>query len=595
MTIGYLATDDEARHVNFTAKEVLEQIAAREDSRWEFKQVEFVGKRVRSPKRDALADEIAAFANAGGGVLLCGVTDDGHVQDLSGDELAALDEMLVELSTDSIKPPVRISTQHLTLPDGKVLAAEVPEGDALHRSPGGSYVRVGGTKREMTTDEELRLAQRRGQARFLWFDKQPVPQTGFRSLEESLWKPMLSAEGRTDPERALQKLALLTATANGTVEATVAGILLCTSEPDTWLPNACITATHYSGMDRSSPQLDARTITGPLHRQVADAVLFVRRNMRVGAHKSPARMDLPQYSLEAVFEALVNAVAHRDYGIKGSRVRLSMFSDRLEINSPGGLPNNLTVESMAERQATRNEAIASAFARMPVGEIPGSGNRAFFMERRGDGVSIILRTTRALAGRLPEYRLVAESDLFLTLPAAETVATPGQARVMVRGQGGPVSGADVLAFFPNGTWKRAATGGDGDALLDLYSTTLPMTVFVAATGYAGQLKRDWVPYGGALLVMLRPLACGGSVVFEKGTGQLPGLSGRLNPIRDALNRTYLYADNIAVNEGAPQPVHFTLGEELRLTDADGVAMRVCVQEILGRGALLEYRAAPHGG
>ena len=456
-------------------------------------------------------------------------------------------------------------------------------------------MRVGGTKREMTTDEELRLAQRRGQARFLWFDKQPVPQTGFRSLEESLWKPMLSAEGRKDPERALQKLALLTATANGTVEATVAGILLCTSEPGTWLPNACITATHYSGTDRSSSQLDAQTISGPLHRQVADAALFVRRNMRVGAHKSPARIDLPQYSLEAVFEALVNAVAHRDYGIKGSRIRLSMFSDRLEINSPGGLPNNLTVESMAERQATRNEAIASAFARMPVGEIPGSGNRAFFMERRGDGVSIILRTTRALAGRLPVYRLVDGSDLFLTLPAAETVATPGQATVMVRGKGGPVSGADVLAFFPNGTWKRAATGGNGDASLDLYSTTLPMTVFVAAKGYAGQLERDWVPYGGALLVMLRPLACGGSVVFEKGTGQVPGLSGRLNPIRDTLNRTYLYADNIAVNEGVPQPVHFTLGEELRLTDAEGVAMRVCVQEILGRAALVEYRATPPGG
>ena len=578
--------------MNYTAKEVLDQIKAGEDSRWEFKQVEFAGRKLRSPKRDVLADEIAAFANARGGILVCGVSDNGQVQDLSGDELAALDAALVELSTDSIKPPVRISTQHLTLPDGKVLAAEVPQGDALHRSPGGSYVRVGGTKREMTTDEELRLAQRRGQARFRWFDKQPVPQTGFRSLEESLWKPMLSAEGRTDPERALQKLALLTATQNGTIEATVAGILLCTSEPETWLPNACITATHYGGMDRSSPQLDARTITGPLHRQVADAVLFVRRNMRVGAHKSPARMDLPQYSLEAVFEALVNAVAHRDYGIKGSRIRLSMFSDRLEVNSPGGLPNNLTVESMAERQATRNEAIASAFARMPVGEIPGSGNRAFFMERRGDGVSIILRTTHALSGRLPEYRVLEESDLFLTLPAAETVATPGQAAVMVRGQGGPVAGADVLAFFPNGTWRRAATGGDGDASFGLYSTTLPMTVFVAAKGHAGQVERGWVPFGGALLVMLRPLAHGGSVIFEKGTGQLPGLLGRLNPIRDTLDRTYLYADNIAVNEGVPQPVHFTLGEELRLMDADGFGMRVCVQEILGRTALVEYRVAP---
>ena len=324
--------------MNFSANEILDQIAAREDSRWEFKRVEFAGKRLRSPKRDALADEIAAFANARGGVLLCGVTDDGHVQDLSGDQLAMLDAVLVELSTDAIKPSVWISTQHLTLPGGKlVLVAEVPEGDAHHESPGGSYVRVGGTKREMTTEERLRLAQRRGQSRFVWFDKQPVPHTGFRTLEESLWKPMLSAEGRTNPERALRKLALLIHRDNGAVEATVAGILLCTSEPEEWLPNARISATHYRGEDRSSSQLDAQDITGPLHRQVGEAARFVARNMRVGAHKSPGRVDLPQYSLEAVFEALVNAVAHRDYGIKGSRIRLSMLSDRLEINSPGGL------------------------------------------------------------------------------------------------------------------------------------------------------------------------------------------------------------------------------------------------------------------
>ena len=577
--------------MNYTSQDILDQIAAGEDSRWEFKQVEFAGKKLRSPKRDVLADEIAAFANAGGGVLLCGVTDDRQVQELSGDQLAALDAVLVELSTDSIKPAVRISTHHLTLPGGKVLAVEVPEGDAHHRSPGGSYVRVGGTKREMTTEEGLRLAQRRGQARFLWFDKQPVPQTGFGTLEESLWKPMLSAEGRMAPERALQKLALLTASQDGTMEATVAGILLCTSEPVRWLPSACITATHYSGIGRSSPQLDAQIIGGPLHRQVADAVRFVRRNMRVGAHKSPARMDLPQYSLEAVFEALVNAVAHRDYGIKGSRIRLSMFTDRLEINSPGSLPNNLTTESMVDRQATRNEAIASAFARMPVGEIPGSGNRSFFMERRGDGVSIILRTTSALSGRLPEYRVVDESDLFLTLPAAETVVRPGPATVSVREDRGPVSGADVLALFPNGTWKRATTDGDGAVRFDLYSTTLPMTVFVAVSGYAGHLERDWVPSRRGLEVTLRPLACGGSAIFENATGQVPGLMGRLNPIRDALNRTYLYADNIAVNEGTVQPVHFTLGEDLRLMDADGVAMIVRVMEILGRAALVEYRPA----
>ena len=70
---------------------------------------------------------------------------------------------------------------------------------------------------------------------------------------------------------------------------------------------------------------------------------------------------LPQYSEAALFEAIVNAVVHRDYSIRGSRIRLSMFADRLEINSPGALPNNLTIDSMDVRQSTRNEALASIF------------------------------------------------------------------------------------------------------------------------------------------------------------------------------------------------------------------------------------------
>ena len=196
--------------MTYTVQEILDQIEAREDSRWEFKQVEFAGKKLRSPKRDALADEIAAFANARGGVLLCGVTNDGQVQDLSGDQLAALDAALVEISTDSIKPPVRISTHHRRLPDGKLVAVvEVPESDAHHRSPGGSYIRVGGTKREMTTEEGLRLAQRRGQVRVRSYDERPLPSTGFGTLDEALWKTVLSASGALAPEAALRRLALL--------------------------------------------------------------------------------------------------------------------------------------------------------------------------------------------------------------------------------------------------------------------------------------------------------------------------------------------------------------------------------------------------
>ena len=157
--------------------------------------------------------------------------------------------------------------------------------------------------------------------------------------------------------------------------------------------------------------MDAQEITGPLPRQIADAVTFAVRNMHVAARKTPMRVDMPQYSEKAIFEAVVNAAVHRDYSVRGSRIRLSMFSDRLEIQSPGALPNTLSVESMAVRQATRNQAIASLLGRMGVGEIPGSAHRRYFMERRGDGVPAIIRETRELSGRPPEYRLIDDAEV----------------------------------------------------------------------------------------------------------------------------------------------------------------------------------------
>ena len=214
----------------------------------------------------------------------------------------------------------------------------------------------------------MRLARRRGQARFHSYDEQTVPGTGFETLDESLWRPLLSAEGVAEPQSALVKLALLANDDAGILRATVAGVLLCTRSPEQWLPNAGITATRYRGDDRASSQIDAQEIAGPLNRQIGDAVAFAVRNMRVAARKEPARVNLPQYSERALFEAIVNAVVHRDYSIRGSKVRLSMFENRLEIQSPGSLPNNLTLDSMEARQATRNEAFTSVLARMPVGE-----------------------------------------------------------------------------------------------------------------------------------------------------------------------------------------------------------------------------------
>ena len=559
-----------------------------EDSGWEFKEVEFAGTHPASPSRIDLAAEMIAFANADGGWLLLGVTDDGLVQGMSQAQMSALDNLLVAVSTDGVAPAVPIGVQHRELDGSAFIVVDVPQGDSLYECGGQSWIRVGARKRRLGGDERVRLAQRRAQGRQLSFDQQPVAGTGFHTLDVALWRPMLSAEDAAEPEVALARLALLASDGSGVQRATVAGVLLCTQQPHRWLPNAAITAAHYRGTDRTTAQVDSQEIVGPIQRQIADALTFVVRNMRVAARKTLARIRIPQYSEKAIFESVVNAVVHRDYSIRGSRIRLSMFSDRLEVQSPGALPNTLTLESMALRQATRNEVIASVMGRLGVGDVRGSGHRRYFMERRGDGVPAIIRETRELSGRRPEYRLIDGAEVLLKIPAAPLDPTSSRVVVTVRADGRPLPGADVLVLFPNGTWKQAVADENGEAAVDLYSTEFPMTVFGAALGRAACLVRDWFPAAGALAIDLTPLPHGGSVIFPETTGHLPGLKGRLNPIRDALDRTYLYASNIAIGRGQPQPVHFIPGEVLRLTDSDGVERCVRIVEIVGRSALMEH-------
>lgn len=574
-------------------QDIRQQLRRGEDSRWGFKQIEFRGDVPASPRREDIADELIAFANADGGVLLCGVSDDGRIQGMSREQMAALDRMLVEVSTDTIEPALRIGVHHREIDRKALVQVKVPKGEVVHERSGRAFIRVGTTKRRLEGDERLRLAQGRAHCPHLWFDRQIVPQTGFGTLSERLWEPLLSAAGASDPRRALMNQRLLSQDEAGVERATVAGVLLCAQAPQDWLPQATIMATHYRGKDRASGQLDAQEIVGPLPAQIAEAVRFVARNMRVAARKVPEREDVPQYGMAAVFEAVVNAVVHRDYSMSARRIRLSMFQDRLEIDSPGQLPNGMTIDGMEASQATRNEVIASVFGRIPVGDVSGSGHRQYLMERRGDGVAIIRNETRETAGALPEYEVVDESSLLLRIPAAKLELVPADATVTVHSEGTPLPDVEVLALFPNKTWQRATTDEAGEAFLDLYTANLPMTVYAAAPGYTAGIRRDWRPDKGGLLLEISSLPAGGAAIFAQSTGHLPGLRGRLNPKLDASQRTYLYADNIAIEEGRQQPVPFRLGKALRLTDAYGAELAVTIVDIVGRSALLEYRPWEH--
>ena len=193
------------------------------------------------------------------------------------------------------------------------------------------------------------------------------------------------------------------------------------------MPNAFIQAVATRGRvvrdqsDSRNYQLDAHDFKGPLAAQVAEVCRFVARNQRVEAKKSIGRKDIPQYDLESVFEAVVNAVAHRDYSIHGAHVRLRMYADRLELNSPGQLPNTMTVEGLPYRQVSRNETITSLLSRCPVpGGIPNlTTARRTLMDRRGEGVGMILRQSEEHSGRRPVYDVLDGAELRLTIFAAD--------------------------------------------------------------------------------------------------------------------------------------------------------------------------------
>jgi predicted HTH transcriptional regulator len=411
---------------------LLDKIRLGEDSLLECKVMVFAGGKVKGPSRDDVADELAAFANARGGVLVHGVDDrTREIVGIAPERLDLAERFVRELVLDLIKPPLLVSIEKMELPgtDGRpraVLKVDVPRSLFVHQSPGGYFHRVGSSKRRMDTEYLIRLGQQRSQARLIRFDEQVVPGAALSDLDSDLVDRFRTPQTQDDRRTLLRKLGMAREDDDEQLRPSVAGVLLGSTHPERWLTHAFIQAVAYRGdgvpgaTDTPGYQLDAKDITGPLEVQVADACRFVLRNMRVGATKRVGRRDVPQYDLAAVFEAVVNAAAHRDYSMYGSKIRLRMFASRLELYSPGALANTMTVDSLPFRQANRNETIASLLAKCPVPtDIGGLETpRSTLMDRRGEGVAIILERSARLSGKRPVYELPDESELKLTIFAA---------------------------------------------------------------------------------------------------------------------------------------------------------------------------------
>ncbi len=403
--------------------ELARRIRLGEDSTLELKRVLLAGSKITALGRTEFADELASMANGRGGTIVLGVEDRSReVLGIPVERLDAVEAWVREICNDSVKPPLDAEIRKVELPsaDGSLVAVicvEIVRSLFVHKSPSGYFRRIGSSKREMSPELLARLFQERSQSRVIRFDESPVPRTAPENLDDGLTRRFLREDGVLT-EDDLRKLRIVANDEDDIARITVAGMLLCTRDPGQWMPHAQIQAVSYAGERQDiNYQSDARDFGGPLDDQIIEALHFVRRNMRVAAMKTMARVETPQFSERAVFEALVNAVAHRDYSMVGARVRLHLFGNRLELYVPGALANTLTPDSMDLRQYSRNELIVSLLARCPVWEGEKLG-RTHIMDRRGDGVPIILNESRKLSGRRPEYRLIDDSELQLVIWAA---------------------------------------------------------------------------------------------------------------------------------------------------------------------------------
>ena len=415
-----------------STKELLDKIRLGESTFLEVKEVRFAGNRVSGPHRDSLADELAAFANSRGGVFVFGVEDGTReVVGIPAERLDSVVDFIKEVCATSIDPPIEdLTLDRLLLPTGigeevPVIKVEIPRSLFVHRSPGGFLHRVADSKRSMSTEFLARMFQQRSQTRLIRFDEQIVEGASIEHLTLDLWERFRTSRSDEDRDTFLRKLGVVGAVEERTLRPTVAGVLMASADPRRWIPNAYVQAVAYrgdeihAGSSEHPYQLDAADLSGPLDRQIVEACRFVAKNMTTAAFKAVGRVDRPQYDMSAVFEAVVNAVAHRDYSVYGSKVRLRLFENRLEIYSPGTIANSLAIDSLRYRQSARNEAVCSLLAKCRApDETWLVTERTHIMDRRGEGVPVILDNSTRLSGREPEYRLIDDAELLLTIYAA---------------------------------------------------------------------------------------------------------------------------------------------------------------------------------
>lgn len=340
--------------------ELRNQILLGEDSTRQFK---------RETTADAkMAGEIVALANSGGGRIFVGVGKDGGIYGMTGTEAEKVGEDLAKIAWDSVRPPFSILTQSVATSDGIVVVVNVPDGPSKPYcdNKGVYWVKNGPDKRRVQSPEELARLFQLGEK--LYAENQPVAASTLEDFDRDRFARFFESrysEAAPTPDiasdtylRTLENLELVAGN-----RITVAGLLLFGKRLPVLLPEMKIDAVWFNGTEKAANTWwDQRTIAGTLPEQYDGGMGFLRRwNSRVQREDSfnqPGRLEIPEIVFE---ELLVNALIHRDYFIKDS-IKVFIFDDRIEIRSPGKLPNSLTVEQIRRGLRRSRNALLASFA-----------------------------------------------------------------------------------------------------------------------------------------------------------------------------------------------------------------------------------------
>lgn len=336
-------------------EELLAIIANGEDSRHQFKQ--------NITRAESLVPELAAFSNSKGGLLFIGVTDDGGIQGLTIEDMGRINQLVSNAAKD-VKPPISVTTENIALPSGMVMVVDVPEGISKPYMDGNLHVWVknSANKSKVSAREELlRMFQ---SSALVHADEVPVNGSSTADIDQGFFDDFFEKEyGEIidDDQSRDQLLENMNLAKNG--QLNICGALLFASRPQIRLPIFIVKAVAFPGVDiEDEHYIDSQDIKGKLSDVFQKVLGFVLANIRHVQNEqgfnSMGEPEVPRIVLE---ELIANALIHRDYFVSAP-IKVLVFSDRIEIVSPGHLPNNLTVENIKMGNSNVRNPILASFA-----------------------------------------------------------------------------------------------------------------------------------------------------------------------------------------------------------------------------------------